>query len=99
MLVHHFSTDPDIYCYVGKLPEHRLILWLFSNPGDKFIILVKSIVKPGSQSGTCVYIKKSYLDTSIQLTFFLVFLIKGGATLQLSWTSKTNPWALTSFFK
>ena len=24
---------------------------------------------------------------------------QGGATLQLSWTSKTNPWVLTSFFK
>ena len=24
---------------------------------------------------------------------------KGGATLQLSWTSKTNTWALTLFFK
>ena len=27
------------------------------------------------------------------------FVLKGGATLQLSWTTKTNPWALTSFFK
>ena len=24
---------------------------------------------------------------------------EGGATLQLSWTTKTNPWALTLFFK
>ena len=27
------------------------------------------------------------------------FSLKGGATLQLCWTSKTNPWTLTSFFK
>ena len=24
---------------------------------------------------------------------------KGGATLQFSWKSKSNPWALTTFFK
>ena len=29
----------------------------------------------------------------------VVYISKGGATLQLSWTTNPNLWALTSFFK
>ena len=39
MLVQHFSINPDIYGNVGKLLKQHLNLWLFSNPGDTFLIL------------------------------------------------------------
>ena len=42
MLVRHFSIDPDIYGYVGKLLEQHFNVWLFLNPGDKYLILVES---------------------------------------------------------
>ena len=34
-------------------------------------------------------------ETNLLVLWFTI----GGATLQLSWNSKTNPWALTSFLK
>ena len=36
-----FFNDIDIYNYVGKLPEHHFSVWLFSNPGDKILFLLK----------------------------------------------------------
>ena len=41
MLVRHFSIDFDIYNYVGKLPKQHFNVWLFSNPGEKILILVE----------------------------------------------------------
>ena len=41
MLIWHFSMDPDIYNYVGKLPKQHFNVWLFSNPGEKILILVE----------------------------------------------------------
>ena len=37
----YFSNNLDIYDYVGKLPEQYLSVWLFSNPGDKILFLLK----------------------------------------------------------
>ena len=33
--------DPDMYNYVGKLPKQHFNVWLFSNPGEKILILVE----------------------------------------------------------
>ena len=41
MLIWHFSMDPDIYNYAGKLPKQHFNVWLFSNPGEKILILVE----------------------------------------------------------
>ena len=35
------SNNLDIYDYVGKLPEQHFSVWLFSNPGDKMLFLLK----------------------------------------------------------
>ena len=36
-----FSNNIDIYDYVGKLSEQHFSVWLFSNPGDFFFIIVE----------------------------------------------------------
>ena len=36
-----FFNYLDIYDYVGKLPEQHFSVWLFSNPGDKILFLLK----------------------------------------------------------
>jgi hypothetical protein len=41
MLIWYFSNNLDIYDYVGKLPEQHFSVWLFSNPGDKILFLLK----------------------------------------------------------
>ena len=42
ILVWNFPNNPtDICAYVGKLPEQLLIVWLFSDPWDKILILVE----------------------------------------------------------
>ena len=41
MLVLNFSNNPDIYGHVGHKPEQHLIVWLFSNPGDKIIVHIE----------------------------------------------------------
>ena len=41
MLVQHFPNNPDISGYVWKLPELNFNEWLFSNPGDKNLILIE----------------------------------------------------------
>ena len=41
MLIWHFSMDPDIYNEVGKLPNQHFNVWLFSNPGEKILIIVE----------------------------------------------------------
>ena len=33
--------DPDIYSDVGKLLHQHFIVWLFSNPGEKILILIE----------------------------------------------------------
>jgi hypothetical protein len=33
--------DPDMYNYAGKLPKQHFNVWLFSNPGEKILILVE----------------------------------------------------------
>ena len=39
MLVGHFSNNLEIGGYIGKLLEEHLNVWLFSNPGDKILIM------------------------------------------------------------
>ena len=41
MLILYFSNNLDIYKYVGKLSEQYFSVWLFSNPGDKIVFLLK----------------------------------------------------------
>ena len=41
MLIWYFSNNLDIYDYVGKLPEQHFSVWLFSNPGDKILCVLK----------------------------------------------------------
>ena len=41
MLILYFPNNLDIYDYVGKLPEQQFSVWLFSNPGDKILFLLK----------------------------------------------------------
>ena len=41
MLIWHFCNNIDIYDYVGKLPEKHFSVWLFSNPGEKMLFLLK----------------------------------------------------------
>ena len=41
MLILYFSNNFDTFDYVGKLPEQQFIVWLFSNPGDKILFLLK----------------------------------------------------------
>ena len=43
MLVWYFFNNLDIYDYVGKLPEQQFSVWLFSNPGDNILFLLKII--------------------------------------------------------
>ena len=41
MLIWYFSNNLDIYYYVGKLPQQHFSVWLFWNPGDKILSLLK----------------------------------------------------------
>ena len=41
MVICNISNHLDIYDYVGKLPEQHFSVWLFSNPGDKIVFLLK----------------------------------------------------------
>ena len=41
MLIWYLSNNLDIYDYVGKLPEQHFSVWLFSNPGDNKLFLLK----------------------------------------------------------
>ena len=41
MLIWYFSDNLDIYDYVGKLQEQHFSVWLFANPGDKILFLLK----------------------------------------------------------
>ena len=41
MLIWYFSNNLDIYDYVGKLPEPHFSVWLFFNPGDKILLVLK----------------------------------------------------------
>ena len=41
MLIWYFSNNFDIHDYVGKLPKQHCSEWLFSNPGDKILFLLK----------------------------------------------------------
>ena len=61
MLVRHFSMDPDINCYVGKLPKQYFNVWLFSNPGDKFLILVEIFEARISEWNIYIYIYIIYI--------------------------------------
>ena len=36
-----FSSNPDLYGYVGKLAEQNFDVWLFSNQDNKTLILVE----------------------------------------------------------
>ena len=42
MLFWQFSNKIIYVKIVGKIPDHHLNVWLFSNPGDKVQILVES---------------------------------------------------------
>ena len=41
MLIWYFSNNLDKYDYVGKLPEQLFSVWLFSNPGDNILLMLK----------------------------------------------------------
>ena len=41
MLIGYFSNILDIHEYVGKLREQHFSVWMFSNPGDKILFLLK----------------------------------------------------------
>ena len=41
MLIWYFSNNLYIWYYVGKLPEQHFSVWLFSNPGDNILFLLK----------------------------------------------------------
>ena len=41
MLIWYFSNNLDIDDCVGKLPEQHFIVWLFSNPGELILFLLK----------------------------------------------------------
>ena len=41
MLILYFSNNLATYEYVGKFPEQYFSVWLFSNPGDKILFLLK----------------------------------------------------------
>ena len=41
MLIWYFSNNLDLYDYIGKLPEQNFSVWLFFNPGDKLLFLMK----------------------------------------------------------
>ena len=41
MFIWYFSNILDVYDYVGKLPYQHFSVWLFSNPGDKILFLLK----------------------------------------------------------
>ena len=41
MLIWYFSYNLDIYDYVEKLPEEHFSVWLFSDPRDKILFLLK----------------------------------------------------------
>ena len=41
MLIWYFSNNLDIYYYVGKLLKQHFSVWLFTNPGDKILFLLK----------------------------------------------------------
>ena len=41
MLISYFYNNLDIYDYVGKLPKLNFSVWLFSNPEDKILFLLK----------------------------------------------------------
>ena len=43
MLIWYISNNLDIHDYVGKLPEQHFSEWLFSNPGDNILFLLKFI--------------------------------------------------------
>ena len=41
MWIWYFANNLDIYDYVEKFPEQHFSVWLFSNPGDKSLFLLK----------------------------------------------------------
>ena len=41
MLILYLSNNLDIHDYVGKMPKQHFGVWLFSNPGDKILFLLK----------------------------------------------------------
>ena len=41
MLIPYLCNNLDIYDYVGKFPEQHFSVWLFSNQGDKILLLLK----------------------------------------------------------
>ena len=41
MLIWYFSNNLDIHDYVGKLLKQQFSVWLFFNPGDNVLFLLK----------------------------------------------------------
>ena len=41
MLIWYFSNNIDKYDHVGKMPEQHFSVWLFFNPGDTILFLLK----------------------------------------------------------
>ena len=54
MLILYFSNNLDIHDNVGKLPKQHFSVWLFSNPGDKIIFLLKFIEARISEWNICI---------------------------------------------
>ena len=55
----HFSDNPDICVHVGKLPKQHFNVRLFSNPGDKILILVKIYLSQALRVQHYMYILNS----------------------------------------
>ena len=62
MLIWNFSINLDIYDHVGKLPEQHFSVWLFFNPGDKILLLLKFYEARISEWNICFHnTSQSYL--------------------------------------
>ena len=61
MLIWYFSNNLDIYDYVGKLPEQLFTVWLFSNPGDNILFLLKFNEARISEWNLCIFYE-SYIS-------------------------------------
>ena len=73
MLFAHFSKNPDMYGYVGKLLWQHLNLWLLSNPREKSLICVGI--------SWCEYLRVQHTDPNLayskEITWKCFFYGKG----------------------
>ena len=85
ILILYFSNNLDKYDYVGKLPEQHFSVWLFFNPGDNILFLLKFNEARISKWNICL----------LQIIFIFVFVyqnnysLHSGALLKSACTSVT----------